>query len=50
MHRAPETRRPIWDRIAALVCGRRSWMLALIVVYLGVEYPNVSVEKSFELP
>ncbi|MCU9931135.1 hypothetical protein OFL77_27775, partial [Escherichia coli] len=32
------------DTVLALV------MLALIVVYLGVEYPNVSVEKSFELP
>ncbi|HOB50511.1 MAG TPA: MMPL family transporter [Mycobacterium sp.] len=35
MHRAPETRRPIWDRIAALVCGRRSWVLALIIAALG---------------
>lgn len=35
MHRAPETRRPVWDRIATLVSGRFSWVPALAVVLLG---------------
>lgn len=35
MHRAPEVRRPLWERIAALVSGRRSWVLALILIALG---------------
>lgn len=35
MHRAPEPRRSVWDRIAALVSGRFSWVLALAVVLLG---------------
>ncbi|MDQ1305769.1 MAG: putative drug exporter of the superfamily [Actinomycetota bacterium] len=35
MHRAPEARRPIWDRIGALVTGRRSWALALLIAAVG---------------
>ena len=31
MHRAPAVRTPLWTRIAELVCGRRSWVLALIL-------------------
>ena len=35
MHRAPDVRRPLWERIAALVSARRSWVLALILLALG---------------
>ena len=35
MHRAPETRRSVWDRIGGLVAGRRSWVLALLVAAVG---------------
>ncbi|MBU3750226.1 MAG: MMPL family transporter [Mycobacterium sp.] len=35
MHRAPEVRRTLWERIADLVCGPRSWVLALLVGALG---------------
>lgn len=35
MHRAPESRRPTWDRIGALVSGRRSWALALLIAAIG---------------
>ena len=35
MHRAPEVRRPLWDRLANLVCGPRSWVLALLVAAVG---------------
>jgi len=35
MHRAPEVRPTAWERIADLVCGRRSWVLALLVAALG---------------
>ena len=35
MHRAPEARRPFWDRIGELVSSRRSWVLALLVTALG---------------
>lgn len=34
MHRAPESHSP-WDRIGALVSGRRSWALALLVAAIG---------------
>ena len=35
MHRAPEVRRPLWDRIGGLVSSRRSWVLALFIAALG---------------
>ena len=35
MHRAPEIRLPVWDRIGGLVSSRRSWVLALVVAALG---------------
>jgi len=35
MHRAPEIRLPVWDRIGGLVSSRRSWVLALLVAALG---------------
>ena len=35
MHRAPEVRRPLWEHLGALVCGRRSWVLALLVAAIG---------------
>ena len=35
MHRAPEVRPPVWDRIGGLVSGRRSWVLALFIAALG---------------
>jgi RND superfamily putative drug exporter len=35
MHRAPEVRPPVWDRIGGLVSSRRSWVLALFVAALG---------------
>ncbi len=51
MHRTPEVRRPLWDRIAALVSGRRSWVLALLVTLaggalLGLVPSDGSAEKS----
>ena len=35
MHRAPEIRRTLWERIAELVAGPRSWVLALILMIVG---------------
>jgi RND superfamily putative drug exporter len=35
MHRAPEIRLPVWDRIGELVSSRRSWVLALVIAALG---------------
>ena len=35
MHRAPEPRPALWERIGALVSGRRSWVLALVVTAIG---------------
>ena len=35
MHRAPELRLPVWDRIGGLVSSRRSWVLALFIAALG---------------
>ena len=35
MHRATEPRYPLWDRIGALVSGRRSWVLALLIAAIG---------------
>ena len=35
MHRAPEIRLPVWDRIGGLVSSRRSWVLALLIAALG---------------
>ncbi|MGI9125087.1 MAG: MMPL family transporter, partial [Mycobacterium sp.] len=35
MHRAPEVRRPLWERLGTLVAGRRSWALALLVTAIG---------------
>lgn len=35
MHRAPEPRLPLWDRIGTLVSGRRSWALALLIAAIG---------------
>jgi RND superfamily putative drug exporter len=35
MHRAPEVRRSLWERIAEVVAGPRSWVLALVVTALG---------------
>ncbi|WP_319437038.1 MMPL family transporter [Mycobacterium sp. RTGN5] len=35
MHRGPEGRRPLWDRIGELVSNRHSWLLALIVAVIG---------------
>ena len=51
MHRATVVRRPLWDRIAALVSGRRSWVVALFVVLtggalMGLVADNGSAEQS----
>ena len=51
MHRAPEVRQSLWDRIAWLVSGRRSWVLALIVTaiggaLMGLVTDNGSAEQS----
>lgn len=51
MHRAPEVRRTVWERIAALVSGPRSWVLALLVALaggalLGLVPSDGSAEKS----
>ena len=35
MHRAPEIRLPVWDRIGGLVSSRRSWVLALFIAAIG---------------
>jgi RND superfamily putative drug exporter len=35
MHRAPEARLPLWDRVGGLVSSRRSWVLALVIAALG---------------
>ena len=35
MHRAPEVRLPVWDRIGELVSSRRSWGLSLFIAALG---------------
>ena len=35
MHRAPEVRLAVWDRIGELVSSRRSWGLALFIAALG---------------
>ena len=35
MHRAPDVRLPLWDRIGDIVSSRRSWILALIIAALG---------------
>ena len=35
MHRAPERRTSLWERIAWLVSTRRSWVLALLVTMVG---------------
>ncbi len=35
MHRAPEPRPTFWVRIGALVSGRRSWVLALVITAIG---------------
>lgn len=35
MHRATTPRQPIWDRIGAVVSGRRSWALALVLAAVG---------------
>ena len=35
MHRAPEPRRPVWDRIGELVSGRFAWVIAVAVALLG---------------
>jgi RND superfamily putative drug exporter len=35
MHRATEPRHPLWERIGALVSGRRSWVLALLIAAIG---------------
>ena len=35
MHRGPDGRRPLWDRIGELVSNRHSWLLALIVAVIG---------------
>jgi RND superfamily putative drug exporter len=35
VHRGPDTRRPLWDRIGELVSSRHSWLLALIVAVAG---------------
>ena len=35
MHRAPDVRRPLWERIGEIVSNRRSWVLALVVAALG---------------
>ena len=51
MHRAPEVRRSLWERIAALVSGPRSWVVALLVALaggalLGLVPDDGSAEKS----
>ncbi len=35
MHRAPEVRLPLWDRIGDLLSGRLSWVIALVVTMAG---------------
>ncbi len=35
MHRGPDDKRPLWDRIGELVSNRHSWLLALIVAVIG---------------
>jgi len=35
MHRVIEPRRPLWDRIGALVTARRSWALAVLLAVIG---------------
>ena len=35
MHRAPQPRRSLWESIAALVSGPRSWLVALLLAALG---------------
>ncbi len=35
MHRAPEVRLPLWDRIGNLLSGRLSWIIALVVTMAG---------------
>lgn len=51
MHRAPEVRSTIWERIAELVAGPRSWVLALALTViggavLGMVSDNGSAEQS----
>ncbi len=51
MHRAPEVRRTLWERIAALVSAPRSWVVALVVALaggalLGLVPDDGSAEKS----
>ena len=51
MHRAPEPRRAVWDRIGELVSGRFSWVLALAVALaggalLGIVPQSSSAEQS----
>lgn len=51
MHRAPPVRKPLWIRIAELVSGRRSWVLALILTMaggalLGLVPDNGSAEQA----
>ena len=35
MHRGPDDKRPLWERIGELVSNRHSWLLALIVAVIG---------------
>ena len=35
MHRAPEPRRSLWEAIAVVVSGPRSWLVALLLTALG---------------
>lgn len=51
MHRAPEVRRTLWERIAALVSSPRAWVVALLVALaggalLGLVPDDGSAEKS----
>jgi len=46
MHRAPEVRRPLWDRIGALVSSRRSWVLALFIAALGATLLGVIPQSA----
>ena len=51
MHRAPEVRLSLWDRIGELLSSRLSWVLALVVTMaggalLGLVSDNGSAEQA----
>ncbi len=51
MHRAPEARQPLWERIGGLLADRYSWLIALAVAMiggalLGLVPPSSSAQQS----